>query len=233
MDFHRDLTPGGKVSAIIPAYNESATVLDVIRVAEKHPLIDEVIVVDDGSRDETAAVARGTSAKVISLSPNQGKGSAMDRGVKEARNEVILFLDADIKGFTEEILSAIVEPVISGRLGMFVAVRGRRMYMMNKILHFTPILGGERALTRSLWRRVPRKYKRNFQIEIALNFYAKKLGHGMGFAVMPGLTQVIKEKKRGLLLGFYQRLMMCADVAIIAIRIYVIQNLFGRDPEGE
>ena len=92
------------------------------------------------------------------------------------------------------------------------------------------MLGGERALLKSLWDHVPRSYKKNFQIEIALNFFAKHFGHRMGIAVMLGLSQVIKEKKRGLWPGLWQRLSMIADILLVSWRIYVVLRirLFAR-----
>lgn len=220
-----------KVSAIIAAYNEQETIVDVIRAVEGHPLVDEIIVVDDGSKDATSERARTTSAKVITLEHNQGKAGAMDAGVRAARNDTILFLDADILGLTHEIITLTVTPVLTKRCGMFVAIRARRAYWLNRLLYFIPVLGGERALTRDIWRQVPRIYRKGFQIEIALNYYTKKSGHTMGFGVMPGLSQVIKEKKRGFWLGLVQRIKMCAEVFWISFRLYVIRtvlDLFSR-----
>jgi len=222
-----------KVSAIIAAYNEQDTIAQVVRAVEGHPLVDEIIVVDDGSTDATSACARETSARVITLEQNGGKAGAMDAGVRAARNDTILFLDADILGLTHEIITLAVTPVLTKKCGMFVAIRARRTYWLNRILYFIPVLGGERALTKSIWRRVPRIYRKGFQIEIALNYYTKKSGHKMGFAVMPGLSQVIKERKRGFWLGLAQRLKMCAEVVWISFRLYVIRSLldlFARGP---
>ncbi len=212
-------------TAVIPAFNEASTICGVIRVVENHPLIDEVIVVDDGSADGTAEQAERTSARVIRLPSNQGKAGAMERGVEEAGQRAVLFLDADILGLTREMVTTIVEPVLSGKHAMFVGIRGRRLFWLNRILRFSPILGGERAVTKELWYQVPPRYKKNFQIEIALNFHTKRLGQSMGFCVLPGLSQVIKEKKRGFCLGLYQRLLMCADVAWIGFRLYVLWNI--------
>jgi glycosyltransferase involved in cell wall biosynthesis len=214
-----------KVSAIIAAYNEQDTIVNVIRAVEDHPLMDEIIVVDDGSSDATSERARTTSAKVITLEVNGCKAGAMDAGVRAARNDAILFLDADILGLTHEIITLTATPVLTGQCGMFVAIRARRTYWLNRLLYFIPVLGGERALTKDIWRRVPRIYRKGFQIEIALNYYTKKSGHRMGFAVMPGLSQVIKEKKRGFWLGLWQRLKMCSEVLWISFRLYVIRTL--------
>ena len=214
-----------KVSAIIAAFNEQDTIVNVIRAVEGHPLVDEIIVVDDGSKDGTSERASSTSAKVITLEQNQGKAGAMNAGVRAARNDTILFMDADILGLTHEIITLTATPVLSGRCGMFVAIRARRTYWMNRLLYFIPVLGGERALTKELWRRVPGMYRKGFQIEIALNYYTKKSGQKMAFGVMPGLSQVIKEKKRGFLLGLWQRVKMCSEVLWISFRLYVIRTI--------
>jgi glycosyltransferase involved in cell wall biosynthesis len=223
-----------KVSVIIAAYNEEGTIANVIRAVEGHPLVGEIIVVDDGSSDATSERARETTAHVITLQQNQGKAAAMNAGVRAARNDTILFLDADILGLTHEIITLTVTPVLTGKCGMFVAIRARRNYWLNRLLYFIPVLGGERALTKDIWRLVPRTYRKGFQIEIALNYYTKKSGYKMGFGVMPGLSQVIKEKKRGFWLGFSQRISMCAEVLWISFRLYVVRslaNLFSPSPK--
>jgi glycosyltransferase involved in cell wall biosynthesis len=219
------------VSAIIPAHNESQTICGVIEPLLGHLLIDEIIVVDDGSTDVTAERARFMGVKVISLPNNRGKASAMSRGVRAARNEIVFFCDADIIGLTPETITRIVTAVTSGDYGMYVGIRGRKTYWANRLLHFTPILGGERVLTKTLWNRVPRTYKKNFQVEIALNFFAKLHGQKMGFTVVHGLSQVIKEKKRGFWLGLWQRLLMICDILVVSWRIYVVLHvklLIGR-----
>lgn len=220
-----------RVSAVVPARDERATLEGVLQPLLAHPLVDEVIVVDDYSIDGTAALAQRCGATVISLPSPSGKAEAMTRGVAAARNDVIFFCDADVIGLSPEAVTTIVAPVVRGDCAMFVGIRGRRTYWANRLLRVTPIIGGERALRRELWEQVPRAYKKNFQIEIALNFFAKTNGHRMGFTVVHGPRQVIKERKRGLLRGFAQRLGMIADIVIVTWRIYVVlqtQMLFDR-----
>jgi glycosyltransferase involved in cell wall biosynthesis len=214
-----------KVSVVIPAYCEGRTIAEVITPLASHPLIGEIIVVSDGSTDDTAEQARACGARVFELPVNLGKAAALERGVQAAAHDYLLLLDADIHGLTPEMVNTIVTPVMRGDYSMFVALRERRTYWANRLLHFTPIIGGERALTRTLWNCVPSRYKRKFQIEIALNFFVKRHAGRMGFVLMSGLTHVIKERKRGLWLGLYQRLSMCLDIVIIAFRLYVIFNV--------
>jgi glucosyl-3-phosphoglycerate synthase len=97
---------GGRVVTVcIPARDEAATVGAVVAaVADAHGngpggsgLVDEVLVVDDGSRDETAEFARSAGARVVAARGPGGKGQAMRTGVDESRGEFVVFLDADIE----------------------------------------------------------------------------------------------------------------------------------------
>jgi glycosyltransferase involved in cell wall biosynthesis len=84
------------VSAIMAAYDEADAVASVVRACERVlPPGSEVIVVDDGSRDGTAARARAAGARVLRLERNSGKGAALLHGAAAARGDVLVFLDAD------------------------------------------------------------------------------------------------------------------------------------------
>ncbi len=84
-----------KILAIIPAYNESERVVGVIKGAMKYL---PVLVIDDGSKDETSRLAREAGAEVIRQEPNQGKGAALLNGFKYALEhgyDAVITLDAD------------------------------------------------------------------------------------------------------------------------------------------
>ncbi len=87
--------PLSAILALIPAYNESARIASVIAGALSHL---PVLVVDDGSRDETALVAEHSGADVLRQAPNQGKGAALRAGFRRALDsgyEAVITLDAD------------------------------------------------------------------------------------------------------------------------------------------
>ena len=92
-----------KVSIIITAYNEEATIgalLERVLVVDTAALgfEKEVIVVDDGSRDRTLAIAKGiTGVRCFQQVPNQGKGRAVQRGVRECTGDYVLVQDADLE----------------------------------------------------------------------------------------------------------------------------------------
>ncbi|MFN8644260.1 MAG: glycosyltransferase family 2 protein [Candidatus Binatia bacterium] len=92
------------VSVVLPAYNEAATIGEVVRGARRAtPNLSEVLVVDDGnSGDDTAAVATAAGATVIRHPRNRGKGEAL-RGCRAATGGILLFLDADRQDDVEEI----------------------------------------------------------------------------------------------------------------------------------
>ena len=212
------------VSVIIPAFNEEETVGEVVRSVYGHPLVGEVLVVDDGSTDRTAPRAGDAGARVIRLSENRGKAAALEAGVRQAVYDIFLFLDADISGLTRESIHRLVAPVVSGRHELYVGLRGRKLFFLNRFLHLVPILGGERVLTRALWEKIPHDYKKGFQIEIALNYFSKKTKGDMGFEIVHGLTHRIKEKKFGLLKGFFRRIVMTSEVFLIAARLYLLEE---------
>jgi len=81
------------VTVILAALNEGANIGPVIRGCLPHA--EEVLVVDDGSSDDTATVAAAAGARVVQLSQNRGKGVAVRRGAHEARGDILVFMDAD------------------------------------------------------------------------------------------------------------------------------------------
>lgn len=148
---------------------------------------------------------------------NVGKGEAMALGVEKATGDIIAFFDADLVGLSHEMITLMLEQVRSGRYGMFTLIRDRKSETFQ--LHLDPsyVVGGERALRRSVWEAVPAEDRQGFQVELALNYYARRNGMRIGAALAPGLKQIAKEQKRGLVLGFLLRLRMTWD-CIIALR---------------
>ena len=113
-----------KLSCIICAYNEAPRIAEVLYVAAAHPLLDEVIVVDDGSTDGTAGIVRSfPSVRLVSYRENRGKSRAFADGVRAARYDYIMHLDADLKHLTAANITELAEPVLSRHFGMSISVR--------------------------------------------------------------------------------------------------------------
>jgi len=90
-----------KVSVIIAARDEAPRIGKVLSVACNHPLVGEVIVFCDGSVDNTSEVARKYNAIVHDKDKPQGKTLAVKHGIELAKYDVVVLLDADLKGLTQ------------------------------------------------------------------------------------------------------------------------------------
>lgn len=103
------------VSIVIPAYNESKTIKKVIKVINSLDCINEIIVVDDGSSDETADIAQSAGATVIVHSENRGKGAAIKTGFENSNGDIVAFIDADLKNLTPKQVEEIILPILDGK----------------------------------------------------------------------------------------------------------------------
>ena len=84
------------VAAIIPCYNGAEFLAEAIKSVQSQTRpVDEILVVDDGSTDESAAIARDLGAEVLSLGMNLGAGPARNHGLRHVRSDLVAWLDAD------------------------------------------------------------------------------------------------------------------------------------------
>jgi glycosyltransferase involved in cell wall biosynthesis len=112
-----------RVVAIIPAHNEAERIGLTVAAVLGIPQVDEVLVVDDGSSDDTPGAARAAGARVLTLDRNLGKGGALAAGVEAVAGgaDVVLFLDADL-GPSAGQAGDLLTPIVSGQADMTVAV---------------------------------------------------------------------------------------------------------------
>ena len=101
-----------RVSFLVPAYNEAATIGEVLERIAGLDLEPQVIVVDDGSTDETAAIAERAGALVI-RQENRGKGAAIRAAIPHIESEIAVIQDADMEYDPTEVPS-LIEPIVRG-----------------------------------------------------------------------------------------------------------------------
>ena len=174
-------------SCIIPFYNESQRLSPIVDVVASFELIDEVILVDDGSTDGGFDFV---SPKVVQhrFPRNKGKSEAMRYGFNHSRGDVIIFIDADLHGLTHSHISQLLEPLLTGHADITVSEREH--------ISFFNVVSGERALMKNTWTDFfnTSACHRN-AMEIAMNSYA--LSHGLTIRWIPwaGVSQTYKSQK--------------------------------------
>lgn len=166
------------VTVIVPVLNESPTVASVVKLARDSAVVNEVIVVDDGSIDDTAELATSAGARVVT-STLLGKGASMEDGTWAAQSDVVLFLDGDLTGLSHDLVDRMTRPILdnqadfvkarfsrsAGRVTMLTA-RPLLKTFFPELNHIEQPLGGIVASRRSLLRNL--RFETDYGVDIAL-----------------------------------------------------------------
>jgi glucosyl-3-phosphoglycerate synthase len=115
------------VSVCLPARNEAPTIGAIVSAAVRLDIVSEVVVIDDGSTDDTAAIAREAGARVVAeasvlaeTGPGSGKGNAMWKSLFACTGDIICWVDADLRNFRGEYIDRLCAPLLSQPDTMFV-----------------------------------------------------------------------------------------------------------------
>jgi polyisoprenyl-phosphate glycosyltransferase len=197
-----------RIAAIIPAFNEERTIGDVVGAVRRCRLVDDVIVVSDGSRDATVLAAHRHGARVVELPENHGKGGAIAAGLGSTTAQVILLLDGDLVGLTTAHIEDLLRPVLGGRAEVSIGQIKRDL-----IQTLFPSFSGQRALRREVLEAIPNLHTTGFGIEAALNRHVKTSGLRCCTVQLVQLTHVPKQEKHGFLRGYVGKLKATWQIA--------------------
>jgi phosphoserine phosphatase len=174
------------VSVVIPALNEAARIAEVVRHALADPATAEVIVIDDSSIDDTAALARAAGAQVHTSSM-LGKGASMQDGLQYAGHELVAYLDGDLTGLQPGIIGTLAQPLHSGEADFVKARFGRGggrvteltakpmlKVFFPELAHLAQPLGGVIAARRSLLQAL--SFESGYGVDVALVIDAQRAG---------------------------------------------------------
>ena len=167
-----------KLSVIIPARNEEKSIRKVIKIVKQNPDVDEIIVVDNNSTDKTSVLANNEGAKVI-FCKEQGKGYAIEKGLLEAKNEIVVFIDADINNYSKDLIKTLSDPIINDDIdfvkSMFQRTGGRVTELVAKPLldilfpeihKFSQPLSGMIAGKKSLFLKI--NFEKDYGVDIGI-----------------------------------------------------------------
>jgi polyisoprenyl-phosphate glycosyltransferase len=196
------------VAVIIPAFNEERTIGDVVGAVRRCSLVDDVIVVSDGSRDATVLAAQQHGARVIELSENLGKGGAIAAGLGSTTAQIILLLDGDLVGLTTMHVRDLLAPVLAGTAEISVGRIKRDL-----IQTLFPNFSGQRALRREVLEAIPNLENTGFGIEAVLSRHVRTSGLRTCTVELRHLTHIPKQEKHGFLRGYVGKLKATWQIA--------------------
>lgn len=181
-----------KVDVIIPCHNEGPRVGAVLKALLSSPHVNKIIVVDDGSNDNSSEVAKTFSkTEVITLKKNIGKGGAVRKTLDKIETEAVFLCDADIRGFQKEHLEILLEAYRKNPKGLVIGIRmgkkhNKLMYWLRENLIFA--IDGERIMSKSDLKAILRsKNADGYGLEAWTNYYFRKNKKQTRIVVLDGV----------------------------------------------
>ena len=104
-----------KITVIIPARNEQRTIGKIVNLVKENKNVKQIIVVDNNSSDDTAKIAVNAGAEVV-FCEKQGKGYAMETGLAQVKNDIVVFLDADIEDYQSNLIELLTDDIINDKV---------------------------------------------------------------------------------------------------------------------
>ncbi|HDP69834.1 MAG TPA: glycosyltransferase family 2 protein [Actinobacteria bacterium] len=178
-----------KIVALVSAYNEGEQIAKTVNSLGKIPDLTRIVVIDDGSVDDTSEKAREAGANVIRLEKNLGKGGALSKVVKELDYDVLLLVDADLGDSAVE-ARKIIKPLIDGDADMAIAdfpkpkkkggfglVKGLARWAIERIAgaRMNEPLSGQRAVKKSVIDSVG-SFGNGFGVEVGMTIDVLRRG---------------------------------------------------------
>lgn len=212
-----------KISVVIAAYNEEPRIANVLKVVEHHPLIDEVIVVNDGSKDGTSDVVKKFDVRLIENEQNMGKTMTVKRGIEAAKNDLIMMLDADLVGLDSDAIVKLAKPVLNSQVDWTLSLRGNSL-LIYKLMGID-FVSGERVIPKEFFddSYIWSMPKMGYSLETLLN--KSLLNHKTTFCSVniPELTITNKSGKVGLIKGIKGEIKMLGQIA----KVMPVHKLFA------
>lgn len=202
-----------KISCIVPAYNEGPRLGNVLKAVSGHPMLHEVIVIDDCSKDNTSEVAKQFGGvRVIRHETNKGKSQAVVTGIRQSTGDFLFFLDADLIGLTREAISELIEPVASGKADIAISLRINSPWIWRFI--GIDYISGERVFPKKLLENHLDDilHLARFGLESFMNKLIIENSYRVKIVFWKNVTSPYKYKKEGLLKGMKSDFFMIMDI---------------------
>ena len=184
--------------------------------------------IDDGSKDGTAEVVRSfPGVKLIVNEKNMGKSASLVRGVTSALGELILMLDADLKNLTRENVTALIEPVLSGKTDISISLRGNSLPLYRAI--GIDFVSGERVVPRALIadhaQKIPQPLP--FGVESLMNGYIISGRMKIAIVRLDNVVNIRKREKIGWWRGTLKEWGMVRDILRVISPLEIIRQNYA------
>jgi polyisoprenyl-phosphate glycosyltransferase len=179
-------------AAIIPTYNEALNISGVLEVLKATSCLDEIILVDDGSKDNTLEILTQAAEldkriRVVQHERNKGKGQAIFTGWAATSASILVLLDADLKNLKPEHIQILLDPVLERRADMTLGLF-RGGHLNTDLSHWlTPFLTGQRALRAEMMKYVSHEAAAGYGFEVALTVAAGKRSYRKRIVFLKGV----------------------------------------------
>lgn len=202
-----------KLTCLIPCYNEGPRISNIIELALNHPLIDRVIVIDDCSTDDAVdKIKQFPRAELLQNTANLGKTKSIAKGMRLVTSPYLLLLDADLLNLTNDDLTALIEPVLSGAADVSISLRGNAPFLWRWI--GIDYISGERVMPLKLFsgqfealESLPK-----FGLEVFMNKLILQNSYRISITPWPDVSSPYKSKKRGFWAGLWGEVKMILDI---------------------
>jgi len=188
-----------KTTAILPIFNEEKTVAKVLSVLLKSKLLNEVVVVDDASTDNSLNIIKNfksSKLKIIHLEKNLGKSGAVKIAVKKTKSDILFFCDGDLHNFKLKHVKKLLKPLQKDKYSMIVGIRDRGIIHNTFVKNFGPLITGERAVSKKIFEKVAEHpLMKDYAMEFVLNDYCVRNNIPIKRIILQGVKQTNKPYK--------------------------------------
>ncbi len=219
------------VSCLIPAYNEGRNIGRVLEVVCKLSLLDEIIVLDDGSSDDTAAVVsryqqKTKALKILASAVNCGKTATIRRGVQACRGDLVVIIDSDLINLTPHNVGELVAAITDQACDLAILDRAGDRKAIWGWTNCARFFGGERAFRKRDFLQIEFSERGGFLLEIIMNLYFIRSRKKIKTIFCDNLFTVHDYHKRGLWQGVQHYWQISRDILAVSGVIDFLKQVY-------
>jgi len=219
------------VSCLIPAYNEGANIGRVLKVVQKLSFLDEIIILDDGSSDNTSEVVqqyqkKNNALKLLTSTANCGKTLAIRRGVNACRGDVVVILDSDLINLKPDNVFKLVSAIKDETHDLVILDRAGDRKAIWGWTDCARFFGGERAFRKKDFLQIEFPARGGFLLEIIMNLNFIQRKKKIKTIFCDNLFTLHDHNKKGFRKGFRHYLKMSGEILAFSGLINFLKQVY-------